>query len=408
MATAFNFRLVAQEHSADGVSARAGELRVHGKVLRTPAFMPVGTLASVKSLSIADLLEIEAQCILGNTYHLHLRPGEETVASLGGLHRFMGGWPGLMLTDSGGYQVISLAHLRSVDDDGVTFRAHTDGSTHRFTPERVVRIQETLGSDIMMILDECPAFTVGYLEACRSASRTLGWAQRSKEAQTTDTDVLFGITQGGMYEDLRRRSAEDMVALDFPGYAVGGLGLGESKAVMHRMLTASLSGLPASKPRYLMGIGAPEDLVNGVAAGVDMFDCVLQTREARNGGLLTKEGRLNINNARFARDAAPIDHECDCSTCGVYTRAYLHHLFRNRELLGYRLATIHNLRWTTRFMQEIRMSIINGCFGDLRQTFLRSYRQFRAQRGESTSAREHSRTPTRSLTAEVRSANIET
>ena len=335
--------------------------------------MPVGTLATVKSLSIDDLVNIEASCILGNTYHLHLRPGADVVAQLGGLHSFMGGWPGLILTDSGGYQVFSLAHLRSVKEEGVTFRAHTDGLSHLFTPESVVGLQEKLGSDIMMVLDECPPHTASYDDAKQSADRTWRWAQRAKAAWNGESNALFGITQGGMYGGLRSESAGRLSELGFPGYGIGGLGIGQDKATMGEMLTASLSELPVDKPRYLMGIGAPEDLVDGVAAGVDMFDCVLQTREARNGGFLTRRGRLNINNARFALDAEPIEESCDCSTCAVYTRAYLHHLFRNRELLGYRLATIHNLRWTLRLMRDMRESIESSSFGVFRERFLAEF-----------------------------------
>lgn len=365
---------VTARQTGPNCSARAGELRVNGKLLSTPAFMPVGTLATVKSLSIQDLVDIGAECILGNTYHLHLRPGEDAVAQLGGLHDFMGGWPGLILTDSGGYQVFSLAHLRSLDDNGVVFRAHTDGASHTFTPEAVVHIQIALGSDIAMVLDECPAHTVVYEEAATSADRTLRWAERSLEAWDSPSGVLFAIAQGGMHADLRRNSSARLASLNFPGYGIGGLGIGEDKSTTYEMLDASLEELPIEKPRYLMGIGAPEDLVNGVAAGIDMFDCVLQTREARNGALLTTLGRLNINNAKFALDARPIEEECDCSTCATYSRAYLHHLFRNKELLGYRLASIHNVRWTIRLMESIRQSIVDQRFEELRRDFLHSFR----------------------------------
>ncbi|HZT96804.1 MAG TPA: tRNA guanosine(34) transglycosylase Tgt [Chloroflexota bacterium] len=353
--------------------ARACRLEMRGKSMETPAFMPVGTLATVKSLSLEDLEEVGAECILGNAYHLHLRPGEETVAKLGGLHRFMGGWPGLILTDSGGFQVFSLAHLRSIDDEGVTFQAHTDGSTHRFTPESVVAIQEALGSDIMMCLDECPPHTMDRTAAVESMDRTYRWAARSRGAQAPTGAALFGITQGAMFADLRRESARQIVSLDFPGYAVGGLAIGEEKSVMLEMLNASVAGLPASKPRYLMGVGAPEDLFAGVAAGIDMFDCVLQTRTARTGALLTRHGRMNISNARFTEDPEPVERECDCSTCARYSRAYLHHLFRNRELLGYRLATVHNVRWTLRLMADIRRSIVEGGFRELQEEFLAGY-----------------------------------
>ncbi|HEV3312035.1 MAG TPA: tRNA guanosine(34) transglycosylase Tgt [Chloroflexota bacterium] len=366
------FSISARDESSTGVFARAGHIRLNGKTLDTPAFMPVGTLATVKSLSIQDLINIEAGCILGNTYHLHLRPGEEVIAELGGLHRFMGGWPGLILTDSGGYQVLSLARLRSLDENGVTFQAHTDGSTHVLTPESVVEIQQRLGSDIMMVLDECPPHTASFEQAAAGADRTLRWAERSA-ATWGGFGALFAISQGAMYKDLRRRHAQEIARLEFPGFAVGGLGIGEDKQTMKSMLSASLSELPVDRPRYLMGIGAPEDLVNSVAAGVDLFDCVLQTREARNGALLSRSGRVNINNARFEKDPGPIENTCDCSTCATYSRAYLHHLFRNKELLGYRLASIHNLRWTIRLMQEMRANILVGTFDQYRDEFLAGF-----------------------------------
>jgi queuine tRNA-ribosyltransferase len=335
--------------------------------------MPVGTLATVKSLSVEDLERIGAECILANTYHLHLRPGEEIVAELGGLHLFMGGWPGLILTDSGGYQVFSLAKLRTLNEEGVTFRAHTDGSTHVFTPESVVEIQQSLGSDIMMPLDECPAHTLSHQDARDSAELTARWAERALRTWNRGSGTLFGICQGGMHADLRHTSAQQIGSLGFPGHAIGGLGVGEEKAMLHEMLHASMAELPKEKPRYLMGIGAPDDLVNGVAAGVDLFDCVLQTREARNGGLLTRRGRVNITNARFALDPDPVEETCDCSTCQTYSRAYLHHLFRNRELLGYRLATIHNVRWTIRLMQTMRDRLLEGSFEPFRRAFLHEY-----------------------------------
>jgi len=365
-----SFRVTEQLETPLG-TARTGELTVRGKTLSTPAFMPVGTLATVKSLSLRDLRDIGASCILGNTYHLHLRPGEDLVAEMGGLHSFMGGWDGLILTDSGGYQVFSLAHLRKVSEEGVTFRAHTDGSTHVFTPESVVAIQEKLDSDIMMVLDECPAHTMSESDAAKSAGLTLRWAKRAQDAYTGKAGTLFAICQGAMHAELRRQSAAELAELDFAGYGIGGLGVGEPKEVFAEMLVASTSALPSDKPRYLMGIGAPEDLVDGAAAGVDMFDCVLQTREARNGGLLTFEGRINVTNARFAHDPGPIETTCDCETCTTYSRAYLHHLFRNRELLGYRLASIHNLRWTLRLMESVREAISNGTLQELRSRVAR-------------------------------------
>jgi queuine tRNA-ribosyltransferase len=358
----------------NGTGARAGLLRLNGRELQTPAFMPVGTLGTVKTLSTRDIIETGAQCILGNTYHLHLRPGEDVVAEAGGLHAFMGGWPGLILTDSGGFQVFSLAHLRTIDDDGVAFRAHTDGSLHRFTPETVVAIQVGLGSDIAMVLDECTAFGVPRERAIEAATRTFRWAERARAVTETGASVLFGITQGGMFEDLRHQSSRDLASLDFPGYAIGGLGLGETKREFRKLLRASTGALPPEKPRYLMGIGAPEDLIHGVQAGVDMFDCVLQTREARTGGLLTQAGRVNITNSRFARDFGPIEDGCDCSTCVSYSRAYVHHLFRNRELTGYRLATLHNVRWTIRLMETVRGCILAGTFDEFALEFLAGFK----------------------------------
>ncbi len=369
------FDLETIDESESGHGARQGRLHLQHGTLTTPAFMPVGTLATVKSLTIDELTAIGAECILGNTYHLHLRPGEDVVKELDGLHAFMGGWRGLILTDSGGYQVFSLAHLRSIDETGVTFRAHTDGSTHTFTPESVIRIQEELGSDIMMMLDECPPHTMDFPSAAASTQRNTRWAERAlAAAKPGSRGVAFAIAQGAMHADLRAESARALSTLDFPGYAIGGLGIGEDKATMREMLLASTRNLPEGKPRYLMGIGAPEDILAGVDAGVDMFDCVLQTREARNGALLTRDGRLNVNNARFARDPGPIDSDCDCSTCRTYSRAYLHHLFRNRELLGYRLATIHNLRWTLQLMENIRSAIRQNTFVQFKSEFVSRYR----------------------------------
>lgn len=379
-----NYRLITSQESEEGLSARLGQLNVNDKTLQTPAFMPVGTLGTVKGLSLEDLETIGVECMLGNTYHLHLRPGEDLIARLGGLHTFVGGWKGLILTDSGGYQVFSLAHLRTIDETGVTFQAHTDGATHVFTPESVVAIQERLGSDIMMTLDECPPSNLPWEEAKNAANRTARWAVRAQQAYGGGPGVLFAVTQGGMHEGLRATSASDLASLDFPGYGIGGLGIGESKETSKRMLAASIRHLPADKPRYLMGIGAPEDLVRGVAAGVDMFDCVLQTREARNGGLLTRTGRLNINNARFAEDLGSIEDNCDCYTCARYSRSYLHHLFRTRELLGYRLATIHNVRWTLNLMEAIRANIRQKTFDEFARAFLAIYRP-----AERRPAREH-------------------
>jgi queuine tRNA-ribosyltransferase len=334
--------------------------------------MPVGTQATVKSLAPEELRGIGAQIVLGNTYHLYLRPGSELIAQLGGLHRFMA-WDRSILTDSGGFQVFSLGHLRKLDEEGVTFRSHLDGSTHLFTPESVVRIQEELGSDIAMALDECTSYPSTEEEARHSFERTTRWAQRAKRAQRRPGQALFGIVQGGMHARLRRESAAQLVALDFPGYGIGGLSVGEPKELFYEMMAVSAAALPAAKPRYVMGVGAPEDLFEAVSNGIDMFDCVLQTRLGRNGGLLTRSGRIGIRNARFRADPGPIDPWCDCPTCQTFSLAYLHHLFRAEELLAYRLASLHNLRWTIKLVEEMRESIVAGRFAAYRDDFLRGY-----------------------------------
>ncbi len=352
--------------------SRAGTLRTaHGEV-QTPVFMPVGTQATVKTLTPADLREVGASIILGNSYHLYLRPGVERIAAAGGLHRFMA-WDGPILTDSGGFQVFSLGGLRKLDDEGATFRSHLDGSEHRLTPESVVRAEEQIGADIIMALDECPPGDADRAHAESATARTQRWAERCRAAHQSDA-ALFGICQGGMFADLRRQSAAAIAALGFPGCAIGGLSVGESKALTWPMLEASVAGLPADRPRYLMGVGSPEDLVEGVRRGVDMFDCVLPTRLARNGALFTPDGRVNIRAARFAAQDVPLDDNCDCSTCQTFTAAYLHHLFRCEELLGYRLATIHNLRFLIRHMQRLRAATLAGTFDAYADDFLARYR----------------------------------
>jgi len=327
-----------------------------------PAFAPVGTQATVKTVCHRELEEVGAVLIVCNTYHLHLRPGTETIARLGGLHRFMN-WPHPILTDSGGFQVFSLEGLRKVEADGVIFRSHIDGSQHHFTPENVIGAQEKLGADIIMCFDECaPPLDRAYSE--RAAERTHRWAERCREAHTRSDQALFGIVQGGIFADLRRESARFVTGLDFPGYAIGGLSVGETKEQMYATLDVVTPLLPEDKPRYLMGVGAPEDL----------FDCVLPTRVARNGGLLTRRGRINVRNARFAQDPAPIEESCDCYTCRHFSRAYLRHLFKANEILGLRLATVHNLRFVLRLMAEIRQSILNGTFAAFKDAFLSQYR----------------------------------
>lgn len=365
----FDFRVLARDRTT---AARVGRLQTSHGEIDTPVFMPVGTQATVKTLTPRDLREAGAQIILGNTYHLYLRPGSDLIDSLGGLHRFMA-WDRSILTDSGGFQVFSLGHLRDLDEEGVTFRSHIDGSAHRFTPESVVRIQEELGSDIAMVLDECTPYGATETEARESFERTTRWAQRARAAHTRANQVQFGIAQGGMYANLRRESARQLLELGFPGYAIGGLSVGEPKAVFYEMLAVSASELPANKPRYVMGVGAPEDLFEAVVNGVDMFDCVLQTRLGRNGALFTRTGRINIRNARFRRDESSIDANCDCYTCLTFSLAYLHHLFRAEELLAYRLASLHNVRWTIKLVEEMREHIERGTFGSFKETFLDHY-----------------------------------
>jgi queuine tRNA-ribosyltransferase len=352
--------------------ARAGVLSTPHGDIPMPAFAPVGTQATVKTVSPDELERAGATLILGNTYHLYLRPGSDTIAKLGGLHRFMG-WPHPILTDSGGFQVFSLKGLREIDEDGVTFRSHIDGSLHRFTPESVVDTQESLGADIVMCFDECaPPDDRAYSE--RAMERTHRWAERCRHAQTRPDQALFGIVQGGIFPDLRAESVRFLSGLDFPGYAIGGLSVGEPKEQMHAVLDVVTPLLPPDKPRYLMGVGSPEDLFEGVSRGIDLFDCVLPTRVARNGGLLTRKGRINIRNAGFAEDPAPIEHGCDCYTCRHFSRAYLRHLIRANEVLGLRLATVHNLRFMLRLMAEIRSSILDGTFVQFKTDFLRDYR----------------------------------
>ncbi len=352
--------------------ARAGVLRTrHGEAL-TPIFMPVGTQGTVKSLAPEDLLAIGAGVVLANTYHLYLRPGAEVVAALGGLHAFMA-WPRSLLTDSGGFQVFSLGHLRRIDDEGVRFRSHLDGSEHYFTPERSIAVQELLGADIAMAFDECTPYPCDRPAAEAALNRTHRWAERSLRAHSRRDQALFGIVQGSTYADLRRQSARFLASLAFDGYAIGGLSVGEPKETMHAMLAETVPLLPATKPRYLMGVGSPEDLFECVARGIDMFDCVMPTRIARNGALFTRHGRLNVRNAAFRTQAGPIEADCDCYTCRTFAVAYLHHLFRSEELLAYRLATIHNLRFMQRLMDDIRRAILAGSFIKLKDEFLAGF-----------------------------------
>lgn len=349
------------EHT-DG-AARAGLLRTAHGVIPTPIFMPVGTVGSVKAVAPDDLAAIGAPIILGNTYHLYLRPGDELVARRGGLHRFAS-WPGAILTDSGGFQVFSLSGLRKIREEGVEFRSHIDGSRHMFTPESVVRVQRNLHSDIMMVLDECVPYGADYAYTERSVGLTTRWAARARAAWPAGSgpNLLFGIVQGGFFEDLRRRSAEELRALDFDGYAIGGLSVGESKAELHDLLRLTAPLLPEDKARYLMGVGTPLDIVLGILAGVDMFDCVLPTRNARNGTLYTSLGKINIKRREYAEDDGPLDPACDCYACRTFSRAYLRHLFVSRELLSFRLNSLHNLTYFLRLARGAREAILENRF----------------------------------------------
>lgn len=331
----------------------------HGN-LTTPVFAPVGTQATVKTLTPVQLKELGATLVLSNTYHLYLRPGDDLVSEMGGLHRFMR-WPNPMLTDSGGFQVFSLAQTRQIDDEGVTFKSHIDGSTHRFTPQRSIRIQENLGADIIMAFDEC-SDPNDHAYSKIAMERTHRWAEICVKAKKRGDQALFGIVQGGVNADLRAESAQFIASLDTPGIAIGGLSVGESKDEMHAMLDVVTPLLPENKPRYLMGVGTPEDLINGVLRGIDIFDCVLPTRLARHHSAFAPEGRLNLMNATFARDERPIDETCDCYTCKTFTRAYIRHLIVAKELLAGTLLSIHNLRALIRLMEEIRVEIAAGTF----------------------------------------------
>ncbi len=364
----FDFTLLAQDSTT---SARYGAFTTPHGTLKTPVFAPVGTQATVKTLTPRDLEQLRATLVLSNTYHLYLRPGTALVRDFGGLHGFMR-WPHPMLTDSGGFQVFSLAQMRKVDADGVTFRSHIDGSLHRFTPESSIAAQEDLGADIVMCFDECPEpLDRRYNEL--AMARTHAWAARCKAAHRRPDQALFGIVQGGIFADLRIESARTLRALDFPGYAIGGLSVGETKAEMYATLDAVVPELPTDKPRYLMGVGAPEDIVEGVARGIDIFDCVLPTRTARNGGLLTRRGRLNLINSRYTADPLPVEPGCTCYTCQNFSRAYLRHLFKAREILGLHLATVHNVHFMLRLMEEIREHITGGTFPAFRAAFLAEY-----------------------------------
>ncbi|ADU67079.1 tRNA guanosine(34) transglycosylase Tgt [Desulfurispirillum indicum] len=340
--------------------ARAGTVTTRHGTIHTPIFMPVGTQATVKALSPRELDEAQAQIILGNTYHLYLRPGHELVKRFGGLHGFMN-WPKPILTDSGGYQVFSLGSLRKITEEGVEFRSHIDGSRHFISPEKSLEIQQALGSDIMMVFDECPPSTAdrGYIE--KSLAMTLRWASRSRTAWTNrQQQALFGIIQGGLYPDLRLQSLSALVEMDFPGYAIGGLSVGEPPEKMYEVVEHIAPAMPADRPRYLMGVGTPVDLIQCIDRGVDMFDCVMPTRNARNGTLFTSTGKVNIKNARYAEDHEPLDSQCSCYTCRNFSRGYLRHLYQCGEILGLRLNTLHNIHYYLQLMAGARAAIADG------------------------------------------------
>jgi queuine tRNA-ribosyltransferase len=361
----FSFEILHQSAASD---ARLGKMHTaHGDV-ETPAFIPVGTQATVKSLTPEELRGLGVQIILANTYHLYLRPGHEVIAELGGLHQFMH-WDGPILTDSGGYQVFSLSKLRDISAEGVTFQSHLDGSRHLLTPEKAIEIQEALGSDIMMCLDECTPYPATHSESQRSLDLSTDWARRCKESRNPGRAALFGIVQGGMFKDLRTQGAEALIDIGFDGYALGGLSVGEPKEMMIDVSAAVLPVLPGPLPRYVMGVGTSEELIELVALGTDMFDCVIPTRNARNGQLFMRGGSINICNARYRDDQGPVEAGCLCYTCTHYSRAYLRHLFMAKELLAYRLNTIHNIHYFMTLMRQIREAVGQDRFEEFRREF---------------------------------------
>ena len=354
--------------------ARAGTLSTaHGRI-DTPTFMPVGTLGPVKGIDPCDLEELGFPLLLNNAYHLYLRPGHKVVEEMGGLHRFTG-WPGSILTDSGGFQIFSLAKLCKITDDGVSFQSHLDGSAHFITPETAIEIQEALGADIIMAFDQCMALPAEPDVVREAVRRTSLWAARCQASRRRTDQALFGIVQGGLDLQLRTASARDLVGLGFDGYAVGGLSVGESKEEMYRMLDGTVPVLPSTKPRYLMGVGMPENLIEGVARGIDLFDCVVPSRHGRTGWLFTSYGRVLIKQAQYVRDERPIDPACGCRVCARYSRAYLHHLYNVKEMLASRLNTIHNLWHFSDFMRRMRASIVQGTFVQFREAFYRVQEQ---------------------------------
>ena len=359
-------------HIDKTTGARRGIVHTPHGDIQTPIFMPVGTQATVKSMTVEELKENGAQIILSNTYHLYLRPGEKLVKKAGGLHNFMR-WDRPILTDSGGFQVFSLSELRNITEDGVEFKSHLDGSKHFFSPEKVMQIEEDLGADIIMAFDECCPYPSTYEYTKNSMERTTRWAKRCKEAHKTTNQALFGIIQGGFYEDLREKSAKDLIDLDLPGYAIGGISVGEPKEEFLKMLKYTTPLMPENKPRYLMGVGTPDYLLEAAMAGIDMCDCVLPTRIARNGTALTSHGKVVVRNATYAEDFTPLDPECDCYTCKNYTRAYIRHLVKCNEILGVRLLSIHNIKFLTNLMERVRIEIENDNLANFVKDFYKKY-----------------------------------
>jgi len=353
--------------------ARIGKIKtIHGEFL-TPVFMPVGTQATVKIMTPQDLYELNVSIILANTYHLYLRPGIEIIKKAGGLHKFMA-WNGPILTDSGGFQVFSMKDLREINKDGVYFKSHFDGLTHFFSPEKAIEIQNELGSDIIMCLDECPEYSENKERISASLDITLNWAQRAKFYHKNENQFLFGIVQGGIFEDLREKSIKELIKLDFPGYAIGGVSIGEGKEYIYKITGFCAALLPENKPRYLMGVGTPEDLWEAVDMGIDMFDCVFPTRIARNGSVYTKDGILKIRNGEYKDDMRPIEDDCQCYACKNFSRAYIRHLFNVHEILGMRLTTLHNIYFMIRLVEKIRQAIKNNNYEKEKENFLKNYK----------------------------------
>lgn len=366
------------QRTSDKYAARAGVIYTDHGPVETPVFMPVGTRGTVKALTNEELIHALSQIILGNTYHLYLRPGLEIMKEAGGLHRFMN-WHRPILTDSGGYQVFSLAHMRKIEGDVTTFRSHIDGSLHTLSPEKSMEIQRILGSDIVMVFDECTPYPCDYQYAKESLSRTHRWERLSKETFDRSNSLwghnqsLFAIVQGSVYEDLRMESVKVLEDLDFDGYAIGGLAVGEPKEILYELTEKVCMNLPVHKPRYLMGVGKPEDIIHSIASGVDMMDCVLPTRNARNGTLYTRHGKMNIKRAEFSRDFTPADPECPCPACQNHTKAYLHHLYKSGEITGLRLNSLHNITFFIQLVQEARQAIMEERFPDFYEKFCRTY-----------------------------------